>query len=178
MATSEVLRAIDEWMQPMRDEYRGLRMATNLLDRQVLEEWNRDGRLFEMIPAKLVFTDSWTKADKYSGGVDAVTLRALLRHAGQHGHDIGAIDVKQAFLSAPLLSRGVPIVVGTPSMFRQMGISEEEYWVVHHALYGLTTSPRSWSVFRDDTLKTLELVAQGCKDHSSGQRPQCVGSLW
>ena len=35
--------------------------------------------------------------------------------------------------------------------------------MVHHALYGLTTSPRSWSVFRDETLKTLELVVEGSK---------------
>ena len=54
-------------------------------------------------------------------------------------------------------------MVRTPSMFRQMGICDEEYWVVHHALYGLTTSPRSWSVFRDETLKNLELVVQGRK---------------
>ena len=35
--------------------------------------------------------------------------------------------------------------------------------MVHYALYGLSTSPRSWSVFRDATLKILELVGQGSK---------------
>ena len=83
MANREVLSSINEWMQPMYDEYRGLRMAVDPLDRQVLEGWKREGRFFEMMPAKFVFTiNSWTKVDKYSGGIDAVTLRALLRYAG------------------------------------------------------------------------------------------------
>ena len=51
-------------------------------------------------------SEDWTKKDRYSGGVDAVTLRVLVRRAGERRDDAGVVDVTQAFLTAPLLSHG------------------------------------------------------------------------
>ncbi|OLQ02768.1 Retrovirus-related Pol polyprotein from transposon TNT 1-94 [Symbiodinium microadriaticum] len=46
-------------------------------------------------------------------------------------------------------------------MFRRHRICEEKYWSVHQALYGLTISPRSWSVHRDGTLTELRFAVDG-----------------
>ena len=80
---------------------------------------------------------------------------------GRNQEAAPGLHVKQAFLSAPLLSNGVQIVVMTPNMFRRHNICTEKYWSVHQALYGLTISPRSWSVHRDGTLAVLELEIEG-----------------
>ena len=71
--------------------------------------------------------------------------------------NIAVIDVKQAFLLAPLLSNGVPVVVKTPTIFRKHGICSEKFWVVRHALYGLVEAPRSWSVHRDSVIADMEI---------------------
>ena len=177
-----VERDPSEWISPMREEYEGLQKAVKPLDEATLEQWRRDGTPCEVIPAKVICSikapkgrrkvrcvccgnfarsDRWSRADTYSGGIDAVTLRVLLRFAGLRKLDLGIIDVKQAFLTAPLLSNGVQIVVMTPAMFRRHRICEEKYWSVHQALYGLTISPRSWSVHRDGTLTELRFTVDG-----------------
>ncbi|CAE7344971.1 unnamed protein product, partial [Symbiodinium necroappetens] len=177
-----VERDPSEWVGPMKEEYEGLQRAVKPLSEAMLEQWRREGTPCEVIPAKVICSikapkgrrkvrcvccgnfarsDRWSRADTYSGGIDAVTLRTLLRFAGLRRLDLGIIDVKQAFLSAPLLSNGVQIVVMTPAMFRRHGICEEKYWSVHQALYGLTISPRSWSVHRDGTLSELRFDIDG-----------------
>ncbi|CAE7660454.1 unnamed protein product, partial [Symbiodinium necroappetens] len=177
-----VERDPSEWIGPMREEYEGLQKAVKPLDEATLEQWRHDGTPCEVIPAKVICSikapkgrrkvrcvccgnfarsDRWSRADTYSGGIDAVTLRTLLRFAGLRKLDLGIIDVKQAFLTAPLLSNGVQIVVMTPAMFRRHRICEEKYWSVHQALYGLTISPRSWSVHRDGTLTELRFNVDG-----------------
>ena len=177
-----VERDPSEWVGPMKEEYEGLQRAVKPLCEATLEQWRREGTPCEVIPAKVICSikapkgrrkvrcvccgnfarsDRWSRADTYSGGIDAVTLRTLLRFAGLRRLDLGIIDVKQAFLSAPLLSNGVQIVVMTPAMFRRHGICEEKYWSVHQALYGLTISPRSWSVHRDGTLSELRFDIDG-----------------
>ncbi|CAE7765546.1 unnamed protein product, partial [Symbiodinium necroappetens] len=173
---------IEEGAHFFEEEYEGLQRAVKPLSEATLEQWRREGTPCEVIPAKVICSikapkgrrkvrcvccgnfarsDRWSRADTYSGGIDAVTLRTLLRFAGLRRLDLGIIDVKQAFLSAPLLSNGVQIVVMTPAMFRRHGICEEKYWSVHQALYGLTISPRSWSVHRDGTLSELRFDIDG-----------------
>ena len=142
-----VERDPSEWVGPMKEEYEGLQRAVRPLSEATLEQWMREGTPCEVIPAKVICSikapkgrrkvrcvccgnfarsDRWSRADTYSGGIDAVTLRTLLRFAGLRRLDLGIIDVKQAFLSAPLLSNGVQIVVMTPAMFRRHGICEEK----------------------------------------------------
>ena len=88
------------------------------------------GTPYEVIPAKVICSikapkgrrkvrcvccgnfarsDRWSRVDTHSGGIDAVTLKTLLRFAGLRRFDLGIMDVKQAFLSAPLFSNGVQI---------------------------------------------------------------------
>ena len=75
--------------------------------------------------------------------------------------DVGILDVKQAFLTAPLLPNGVPILVRAPSIFRRHNICGERFWVVRNVRYGLVTSPRSWQAHRDGTLEVLQVELPG-----------------
>ena len=59
-------------------------------------------------------------------------------------------DIHTAFLNAPRRDDGRTIVVEVPSVFKELGIAQrDEMWVIDKAVYGLTTSPRDWSVHRD-----------------------------
>ena len=170
-------REIGLWIPSMKDEYNGLLKAVDPLSEQTVREWERQGREFELIPSKLIFSvkapdarrkcrsvccgnftsGTSSREDKYSGGIDSVTMRCLLRFAGMMRLNVAVIDVKQAFLLAPLLSNGVPVVVKTPHIFRKHGICEERFWVVRHALYGLVQAPRSWSVRRDSVIADMKV---------------------
>ena len=172
-----VEQEIELWLPSMRDEYNGLLRAVDPLSEQTVREWETENREFELIPSKLIFSlkapdarrkcrsvccgnftsGTSSREDKYSGGIDSVTMRCLLRFAGIMRFDVGVIDVKQAFLLAPLLSNGIPVVVKTPTIFRKHGICNERFWIVRHALYGLVQAPRSWSVHRDSVLSDMRI---------------------
>ena len=173
----KVEQEIELWLPSMQDEYNGLLRAVDPLSEQTVREWESQNREFELIPSKLIFSlkapdarrkcrsvccgnftsGTSSREDKYSGGVDSVTMRCLLRFAGLMRFNVAVIDVKQAFLLAPLLSNGIPVVVKTPAIFRKHGICKERFWVVRHALYGLVQAPRSWSVHRDNVLSGMEI---------------------
>eukprot|EP00435_Cladocopium_sp_Y103_P037718 s3180_g10.t1 len=43
-----------------------------------------------------------------------------------------------------------------PKIFKHLGLAnDDDVWLVEMALYGLTTSPKDWSIHRDDTLAKL-----------------------
>ena len=173
----QVEREIAQWLPSMKDEYNGLMKAVDPLPEQVVRQWEAEGREFELIPSKLIFSlkapdarrkcrsvccgnftsGTSSREDKYSGGIDSVTMRCLLRFAGLMRFNVAVIDVKQAFLLAPLLSNGVPVVVKTPTIFRRHGICDERFWIVRHALYGLVQAPKSWSVHRDSVISEMEI---------------------
>ena len=46
-----------------------------------------------------------------------------------------------------------------PAVYRRLGLAKEgEVWLVRLAMYGLTTSPRDWSQYRDRTLPVVSWV--------------------
>ena len=97
------------------------------------------------------------KAQNYAGGIDATALRAVLRKGASRGWDIVTTDVRTAFLLAPRTRDERTLVVKPPKIMVESGIcDEQELWLVQRALYGLTTSPADWAVYRDSVLKTFE----------------------
>ena len=73
-------------------------------------------------------------------------------------------DVKTASLYAPVRSSGdgdkepSVIVVKPPFLLVQLGVLKAtDRWRVRRALYGLQTSPRDWSVYRDGELRGIGL---------------------
>ena len=107
-----------------------------------------------------------SRADLYAGGVDSLTVRIVLSYVSQFDGWTGcSIDIKTAFLNAPVNGgaavddQSTPlIVVKPPHLLVQMGLMAHHHrWLVRKALYGLQTSPRDWSTYRDQLLRKIRL---------------------
>ena len=49
-----------------------------------------------------------------------------------------------------------------PQVMRRLGMAkDDEVWLISKALYGLTTSPRDWSVSRDQKLPQIKWEVDG-----------------
>ena len=100
----------------------------------------------------------------YAGGADGLQIRMVLRTAGQRGWSLLCTDIHTAFLDAPRRDDGRTIIMEVPSVFKELGIAQrDEMWVVDKAVYGLTTSPRDWSVHRDVEIRKMEWEGGGKK---------------
>ena len=138
----------------------------------------KEGKTIELLPAKMVYTRkagtgarraravccgnySETRFDEdcYAGGADGCQARALVRTAALKGWRIAATDIRVAFLNAPRREDGKLVAMEIPAVYRRLGLAKEgEVWLVRLAMYGLTTSPRDWSQYRDRTLPVVSWV--------------------
>ena len=157
---------------------------------QEVDEWISQGTSVLQLPGKCVLTRKsgtgkrkvravgcgnylpsdqlqFTRDDVYASGADALTLRVALSFAARRPEWKGlTIDIKTAFLNAPIGAeregRGERIIIKPPSFLVELGILEAtDRWWVKKALYGLPTSPRDWSDYRDRELKGFVLEYEG-----------------
>ena len=89
---------------------------------KTLEQWKKEGRKFDLVPGKTVHTKAFTgrlksravicgnflgqtfsNEQKYAAGADSVLIRVLLRMVALMTWSICVMDVRTAFLLAPLL---------------------------------------------------------------------------
>ena len=77
-------------------------------------------------------------------------LRAIMQWSA------AALDIKTAFLLAPLKHAHKKIVLRPPKILQtNQVVPEGELWVVTGAIYGLQESPSSWSAYRDGELENM-----------------------
>ena len=81
----------------------------------------------------------------YTSQADVTAIRAAVRLAAYKQWDVGSVDVKTAFLNAPLDSLGGSIIlVRPPSVFVEANATPKgSVWRLHRALYGLREAPRA-----------------------------------
>ena len=176
----EVVRAeLERWIPSMVSEYQSLTLenqAVHPFTQEQLDEWDREGKEYDLVPGKTVhsrkaFTgrlktravvcgnyiaDTYSKAEKFAAGADGVLVRCCLRLCAERSWDIGALDIRTALLLAPLLYRAArPTIVRVPRVFNIAKICEKKFLRVDRAMYGLCTSPRSWSTYRDTTMRSM-----------------------
>ena len=180
-------------LEAAKEEILALETVTGAVERietQRVEDLIRAGRRVVQIPGKAVLTRksgvgkrrfravccsnhapasefNLTRADLYAGGVDSLTVRVVLSYVSQFSDWSGcSIDIKTAFLNAPVNQRASAddvatplIVVKPPHLLVQMGLmSSNHRWLVHKALYGLQTSPKDWSTHRDQLLRGVKMI--------------------
>ena len=122
------------------------------------------GRLKARVVARGNFQSSAARGreDTFASGVSAEGVRLLLRLAALEQFDIGSIDVKMAFLNAPLVTPNQEkVTVRVPGILRTAGICTEKYWLVQKAMYGLDVAPRSWSLHRNGILQGITSLMDG-----------------
>ena len=177
---NEVVRKeIARWVPSMVSEYESLIRENDAVEpfaEETLEQWKKEGREFDLVPGKTVHTikaftgrlktravicgnflgQTFTKEQKYAAGADGVLIRILLRMVALRGWRLCVMDVRTAFLLAPLLfQEDRPTLVQVPKMFLLGGVCRETVWRVKRALYGMVISPRSWEVYRNKTLAQM-----------------------
>ena len=108
--------------------------------------------------------------DLYSAGLDSFALRTQLATGACRSWRCASLDVKTAFLTAPLqqpraqnkTQRERVVLVRVPRVMIMAGLAPPKSWLrVHGALYGLQESPHSWGCSRDGKLKQLSWVTPG-----------------
>ena len=176
---SEVRAELEEWKESMWSEFTSLteetgavRVITESHAEQLRREAEKKGILYERIPGKAIFSrkagsgrrkcracacgnymSQRSLTDTYAGGTGAAEVRCILRKGGLEKLSAVTLDIKTAFLRAPRDHSREIVVVQPPQIFILAGIAEPgTLWLVDRALYGLTTSPKEWTQFRNERM--------------------------
>ena len=149
---NEVVRKeVAKWIPSMVSEYESLVRENDAVEpfpEETLEQWKREGREFELVPGKTVHTikaftgrlksravicgnflgQTFSKEQKYAAGADSVLIRILLRMVALMSWSLCVMDVRTAFLLAPLLfQEDRPTLVQVPKLFLMGGVCKENY---------------------------------------------------
>ena len=128
----------------------------------------------ELLPAKMVHTrkagsgayrsravvcgnyEHVGEDDRYAGGADGNQIRAQVRLASSKRWAVCGTDIRVAFLNAPKRDETKITAMEVPTVFRKLGLAgSDDVWIIQKAVYGLTSSPRDWCLYRDETLPTM-----------------------
>ena len=186
---AEARKELTLWKESAQDEVYSLETTNRAVDRISVKEvdrWAAEGINVVQLPGKVVLTrKSGTgkrrcravccgnylpteklglmKDDLYASGAESLSVKvALTFAAGRSGWTGVTIDVKSAFLYAPIRSESQGseerIVVKPPNFLVELGILDKnDRWWIRKALYGLPTSPRDWGRYRDQEFRNFHL---------------------
>eukprot|EP00435_Cladocopium_sp_Y103_P040980 s704_g11.t1 len=187
---AEVRAELESWKDSMRSEFQSLteetgavRVITEAEADQLRRDAESKGILFERIPGKAIFSrkagsgkrkcracacgnymSQRSLTDTYAGGTGATEVRCLLKKGALEGWSAVTLDVKTAFLRAPRDHSREIVVVQPPQIFITAGISTPgTLWLVDRALYGLTTSPKERTQFRNEKVAGFTWEVEGIK---------------
>ena len=184
-----VRQELTRWIPAMQSEYESLvteMEAVEPLSDESFKRMSQDpNEKLELIPGKVVFTikafsgrlkaravacgcfqnsQARGKEHTFASGISAEAARLLLRKAGLSNYAVGSIDIKTAFLNAPVVTpNDEKVIVRVPGIMRQAGVCAEKFWLVRKALYGLDVAPRSWTLHRNASLKEIHQLECGKK---------------
>ena len=200
VSVAEFLRQPEEWKPAVEAEMKQLfeeKKALTISSLVRLQEMKEAGIEVDVIPSKLVITMKpgprrkvrivacgnyveFKGEELYAAGADSAALRLLLKSAAEGEWNLLTVDVKVAFLNAPLvtsrrdgLEEAQVFALNPPSLLLRLGYAkEDEVWIAEKAMYGLRQSPRSWSIYRDTTLQ--EMSIEGLRLRQTTSEP----NLW
>ena len=184
VSNEEVRENLTRWAPAMAAEYHSLlsKGAIEEVSNDQVKSWLEEGKDIEVLPGRGVPTekppsqpggrprekysavicgnfqkvsDERASQSYYAGGADSISIRTVLRWARLHGYGASGVDIKTAFLNAPVDSAEPEYLICSPPrhMVAAGVVPARTKWRVKGALYGLVSSPRSWSVHRDKVLK-------------------------
>ncbi|OLP82151.1 Transposon Ty4-H Gag-Pol polyprotein [Symbiodinium microadriaticum] len=191
IGADQVRREPEKWIPSMTDEYQSLVSKTGAVEElsdgeyKVLAE--DPNIILEIIPGKLVYVhktsgrrksrivgcgnfcrgENSERSELYASGAGAESLRLMIRKCAlQPEWMLASVDVRTAFLQAPLLEKQrdgkrLVTIVRVPSILRETGVTTCRFWKVRKALYGLASAPKSWSNHRDKVLAGLRIPCEG-----------------
>ena len=207
VSNEEVRENLGRWAPAMASEYRSLlsKGAIEEVSDETVQEWISAGKDIEVLPGRGVPTEkpplepggkprekyravicgNFQKASSekegqsfYAGGADSISIRTVLRWGGLNQCGVSGVDIKTAFLNAPVDSSEPEFLICNPPrhMIAAGLVPPKTKWRVRGALYGLVSSPRSSSIHRDKVLRSCKWE---CRDQSRVMR-QCIAdpNVW
>ena len=179
VGNTEVWANLKDWEQSIRKEYDQLvtqKCAVRQITKDQLQRMSSDMKLpIELLPAKMVHTRKALsgayrsravvcgnyagpdESEHYAGGVDGNQIRTMLRLGALKSWSAACTDIRTAFLNAPHRDETRLMAMEIPVVFKKLGLAgSDEVWLIDKAIYGLTTSPRDWSLHRDEVLPTIK----------------------
>ncbi|CAE7948229.1 putative mitochondrial protein [Symbiodinium microadriaticum] len=155
-----VRREISKWVPSMLSEYESLIRENDAVEpfpEEMLEQWKKEGREFDLVPGKTVHTvkaltgrlktravicgnflgQSFSKDQKYAAGADGVLTRVILRIVALTAWSLCVLDVR----TEDVLDGGR---VPQNHLARETG-----------AIRHMVTSPKSWEVYRNKTMAAM-----------------------
>eukprot|EP00434_Breviolum_minutum_P003898 symbB.v1.2.003425.t1/scaffold183.1/size281544/9 len=178
----EMVKELSLWDPAIKSEIKSLfeeKEALRILkpgEKEVLEEKCPS---LEIVPSKLVITrkaggrrkvrivacgnfiPKREEEDVFASGSDAVGVRTALKKGAIEDWCGTSVDIKTAFLNAPLPDGGedstetVVLIRPPPLLVRLQYAQPGEWWLAKKAMYGLRQSPRVWGDFRDSILREV-----------------------
>ena len=178
ISNSEVWSHLDDWEPSIKAEFEQLvnnKQAVRQVTKSELRRLASEAGLpIELLPGKMVHTrkagsgvyrsravvcGNYQEAgsdERYASGVDGNQIRAQVRLAGMKGWSVCGTDIRVAFLNAPKRDDTRITAMEVPTVFRKLGLAgPDDVWIIQKAVYGLTSSPRDWCLYRDETLPTM-----------------------
>ena len=185
VSVQELLEEKEKWYDAIGLEMKQLfeekRALVKLTDEELRETKERYGHRLVVIPMKGVltkkprprrrfrlvacgnFVDKENREDVYASGADAVAVRYGLKRAAEEGWAGVVIDVKVAFLNAPLVDEfadgedPAAVLLRPPPLLVRLGFARPgEHYRADKAIYGLRQSPKRWGDHRDRRLLTMK----------------------
>ena len=178
ISQQEVWKNLESWAPSARKEYDQLvnnKAAVKQITRDQLRSLSAElGLPIELLPGKMVHTRKAGSGDYrsravvcgnyaetsssecYAGGADGPMIRAMVKTCALQHWCLSASDVRVAFLNAPRRDRSKLVAMEIPRIFKQLDLCTDDHvWLIEKALYGLTTSPRDWSLHRNEVIPTM-----------------------
>ena len=198
----EVWNDLEAWTPSIRKEFDQLvnvKQAVRQITRQELQAMAAENDLpIELLPGKMVHTrkavtgdyrsravvcgnfSEATTAECYAGGADGTQIRAAIKCSALHNWHMAATDIRVAFLNAPRRDHSKIVAMEVPKVFHKIGLATPNHvWVIDKALYGLTTSPRDWSLHRNEELPKIKWhVQRDGQDWTGGFKKTDDENLW
>ena len=209
VSLEEVHRDLGNWVAPMKEEVNSLEDTHNALSNithEQIKKLEQEGKTVLWVPSKIVPTikagtgrkkvrivacgnflskeksrgsPTLSRSDVFTSSLDSLSLRLQLALASLKGWTLIAIDVKTAFLTAPIGGgREDKVVIVKPAKILITAgiIPPNTLYRVDRALYGLHESPKDWGIDRDNKLRVIEYKVGDQKRSLVQARSDC--SVW
>lgn len=178
----EMMRDINLWDEAIRSELDSLlctKKALVTISEKEKKEMEAKHLDITMVPSKLVITrkaggrrkvrivacgnyiEKGEAEDLYASGSDSIAMRLSLKKAMIEGWTGASMDIKTAFLNAPLNEEedgkeNSAVILKPPGILVKLGYVEPtSYWKALMAMYGVRQSPKTRGDHRDDCLRTM-----------------------
>ena len=190
VSPAEVVRHQEEWRGAIQGEIDSLFVVKEALKVVSAEEAHHIMKTQDVqaVPSKVVFTlkpdpervagkkkcrivacgnfaREEENQDLFTSGADSTSLRMALSLASQKGWWGANLDIRTAFLNAPMKHTGGAhemelkrVLLKPANILVKLGyFTSTEYWEVLKALYGFRQSPKLWSDHRDMVMREMRV---------------------